>query len=137
MNQKEIKELEEQLKQLRLDFNKNTAKIARKLAAIRAESEQEQQDKAADTQPRTVRSNLNEIEHEQRRSELDTNSNDDLTIGDWAEIINEYRYIEKGVQRQVRKINKSGDRVTIVDQQGKPYVRAPWNLKKVPPPRYE
>ena len=111
MSNKQIEELEKELSELRLEFNKRATTIQTKLERIRREQERP-------------------TESENRPSEAVRN-HIDFEIGDLLEITNEYRYIDKGVRGRAVAFNKSKDRVTIVDDKGKKYIRAPWNLKKV------
>ena len=109
MRNDQIDELQEELTRLRIDFERSTNSINKQLAKLR-----NQQDRNND-----------------RRRSSDSADTTVLRLGDVVVITNDYKYIEKGVVGTVTKFNKSGDRVTIIDKYGKPYIRAPWNLKRI------
>ena len=111
MSDSEIEELQQELQQLQLDFNKRTTAINTRIERLRKRKE------------RATRPDSNTSEDVWNRVNFE--------IGELLEITNKYKFVEKGVQGSAMRISKNRERITIIDKNGKKYIRAPWNLKKV------
>ena len=116
MTDKEIEELQNQLTSLTLEFNRRASEIntrlddiVRRRQSLRAKAQSDETEEFVDAQEQ----------------------DDTIRIGDKVQIINDYRYNEKGAIGKVTFINAPKDRVTFFDSKGKKYIRAPWNLRKL------
>ena len=106
MSEKQIAELEKELLKLKIDFDRRTTEITKKLKEIR-----------------------------QIQTQSDRTNDSKLKVGDWVVITNEYRSIEKGIVGQVTKFNKPRDRLWLKDRTGRTHQRAPWNVEKIDRPK--
>ena len=120
MTDKEIKDLQKELEILTLEFRSKTSDINRRLRIIREKQAIEEQ---SFHDARTEITDVNGEELVRPKSPIKK--------GDIVEIINEYRYIEKGVIGKVTKINAPGNRVWLTDKNKRVYIRAPDNLRKL------
>ena len=118
MSDREIDELQRELEQLTIEFNKRASKINDRLELIRLQqAKQEGQ-----------RIDINRVGEVDR--EVFENDNKTIRIGNIVEITNPYKG-KKGLQGSVVKINRTGDRCILKTSTGETYIRAPWNLKKL------
>ena len=123
MSDREIEELQRDLEQLKIDFNRKAERITTRLAEIRRRSVDQSARNDADNTEGFFDSTA-EVDAEPPKSNK-------LKIGDYAKIINDYRFNEKGIVGKVEKFNRPGTRVWIKDEKGEIYIRAPQNLRKV------
>ena len=122
MSDREIAELQRQLQNLTIEFQRRTNEINTQLTFIHTRQEHQQR---------------REVEERQR---LDENSNSDsdeeqcggFVKGNIVRITNNYKGC-RGIVGEVKSWNSSKTRITIVDIEGKSYTRAPWNLELVEP----
>ena len=120
MSDREIAELQRQLRNLTIEFQRRTNEINTQLTSIRNRQEQEERRAA-----------------EERRVTEGIESDEESECGGFVRgnivrITNSYKGC-KGIVGEVKFWNRTKDRITIVDAKGKPYLRAPWNLELVEP----
>ena len=87
MSNDEIKQLEKELQNLQLDFNRRANRITKRLQTLRRRNStqlEHSNESAEDT-----------FEGAQQEEEQTDDSR--IRIGDWVKITNNYRYLEKGV----------------------------------------
>ena len=132
MSKKEIENLEVKLAKLQLDFNKQADEITNSLKLIRNRQSLETQSK--DIQTGSEGEVYSDAQEEQTSNNDDSHTTD-IVIGDWVQVTNDYKYIDKGKIGIVYKFNKKRDRLWLRTKKGENIQRAPWNVRIVNEPR--
>ena len=123
MFNRELVELQKELENLTIEFNRRASKINERLVQIQIRQAKSLEAKI-ERDRSTDNNNVGEIE------EVFADEDNTIHIGSIVEITNSYKG-KKGIQGEVTKINRSGDRCTLKDSSGNLHIRAPWNLKKL------
>jgi hypothetical protein len=116
MDDKEIEDLQKQLENLTIEFNRRTNLITKQINTLRRSRRLKRQQK---TQAEV---------NSDKEPDQDT-----LVLGNIVRIVNNYKN-KQGVEGEIIRFSAGKQqRVTIRDKQGKEYTRAPWNLEIVTP----
>ena len=136
MSQREIDELALTLQRLRIEFNSRANEITNRIEVLRRHSANGRADAIEHRTNQSTEDIFVDAQEEQQQNDSSNDTSTIIKIGDWVEIINEYRYIEKGKIGKVYKFNKNRDRVWFRSKRGDSYQRAPWNVRKVKEPNH-
>ena len=115
MDDREIDNLQIQLDNLTLEFNRRTSLITQQINTIR-------------------RNRIRRAERAEVDLELHSDNDQDnntFVIGNIVRIVNNYKK-QRGVVGEIIRIRTGKqERVTIRDSNGKEYTRAPWNIELI------